>query len=59
MDYPRLICIECGNKYGRGLNEQHISTWHEGKCEICKESKIVTEPRDFGHLVDGWEKKVI
>lgn len=48
-DYPDWICYECGMKYGR--SEPRKSTWHIGRCDICGETKSVTQPRDFGHLV--------
>lgn len=54
--YPNWICFECGNKYGR--RECGVATWHPSVCGICGKEDIVTEPRDFGHLKDGWEKAV-
>ena len=42
------ICSDCGHKYGR-YPENHISTWHIGKCDYCGQEKAVTEPRDFRH----------
>ena len=54
-DYPVWICRKCGIKYGRGTPENHLSTWHEGQCEVCGEEAVaVTEPRDFGHLKPEW-----
>ena len=49
LDYPEWICHECGMKYGR--REPGSATWHTGKCDVCGETKSVTQPRDFGHLV--------
>ena len=53
-DYPAWICSDCGDKWGR--KECGISTWHEDKCDMCGYVSLVTEPRDYGHLKDGWEK---
>jgi len=54
-DYPAWICSDCGNKWGR--RECGVATWHMSACDICKTDNVpVTEPRDFGHLKDGWEK---
>ncbi|MDE2103365.1 MAG: hypothetical protein KGL39_39355 [Patescibacteria group bacterium] len=55
--YPAWGCLDCGKKYGR--RDAGICTIHKGKCGICGEEKMVTEPRDFGHLKygSGWEKK--
>lgn len=50
--YPAWICSDCGEKYGRQLPK--LATWHEGECEICGFTSAVTEPRDFGHLKEGW-----
>ena len=38
-------------KYGR--HECGIATWHYDKCDVCGKEKSVTEPRDFGHIIDG------
>jgi hypothetical protein len=32
-----------------------MATWHEGECGVCGLASMVTEPRDFGHLKDGWK----
>lgn len=50
--YPQWICGPCGDKYGE--QKCGIATWHEEKCEICGVITMVTEPRDFGYLKDGW-----
>ena len=44
--YPNWICQECGSKASKG-KQFDVSTWHEGKCDVCGETKEVTEPRDF------------
>ena len=54
-NYPAWICSPCGDKYGR--RECGISTWHEDDCGVCGERTMVTEPRDVGHLKDGWQKE--
>jgi hypothetical protein len=53
-EYPQWVCSDCGNKHGN--KKCVIATWHIGSCDVCgKEQVKVTEPRDFGHLKDGWE----
>jgi len=52
--YPAWICFDCGDKWGR--RECGIATWHTDTCCICGERRAVTEPRDYGHLKEGWEK---
>lgn len=49
-DYPDWVCLTCGEKFGRGMPEGHIATWHVDKCGICNQEVEVTEPRDFRHL---------
>ena len=54
--YPAFICGDCGDKQGRHSPDEG-TTWHIGTCDLCGAEKVaVTEPRDFGHLKDGWEK---
>lgn len=53
------VCQECGEearqrtmKSGvKHCGRAKLSTWHVGKCDVCGETKPVTEPRDFGHSV--------
>jgi len=52
--YPAWICSNCGDKWGR--RECGVATWHPDTCGICGVETMVTEPRDYGHLKDGWEK---
>jgi hypothetical protein len=54
-EYPTWVCAMCGLKYGRGVQEKHVCTWHTGECGVCGDVCSVTEPRDFGHLMPGWE----
>lgn len=54
LPYPSTICNSCGQLYGRaGLRES--STWNPGRCDICHAEAPVTQPRDFGHLKEGWQ----
>ena len=55
--YPALVCLDCGNKYGRGYQSGNCCTVHNGSCGICGENKLVTEPRDFGHLKHNWREQ--
>ena len=54
-NYPQWSCWECGTKHG--TKKERISTWHFGKCDVCKENKGVTQPRDFGHFQKWFDKK--
>lgn len=58
MKYPSWVCRECGieanrktclKKYGSEPKKPcfEVSTYHQGKCDVCGEAKMVTEPRDF------------
>ena len=57
MEYPSWVCLECGLKASKGVSHA-LSTWHEGKCDICKKNKPVTEPRDFYYPKFRSRKKV-
>lgn len=64
MKYPMQVCDDCGiqahkNKAKRlnfrSTSDKHtLSTYHKGKCDVCKKIKMVTEPRDYFYpdLVD-------
>jgi hypothetical protein len=53
VEQPAWVCIDCGMKYGRRITPNHLATFHIGRCEVCGETKPVTEPRDFGYL-NAW-----
>lgn len=46
-----VVCKDCGSKYGR-YSVGCSSTW-EGTCDVCGETKGVTEVRDWGYLTKG------
>lgn len=46
-----VVCHDCGSKYGK-YSVGCSSTW-EGKCDVCGETKGVTEVRDYGYLSKG------
>ena len=55
--YPDWICKECGRKHGkRPEGNPYGATWHIDICGVCGGDMEVTEPRDFGHLKEGWNK---
>ena len=55
--YPDWICQTCGCLYGnRPEGNPYGATWHPDKCGICNNFTETTEPRDFGHLREGWDK---
>jgi predicted ATP-dependent serine protease len=43
--FPIWVCQDCGNKASK--KQFAVSTWHLGKCDICRKEKFVTEYRDF------------
>ena len=49
-----VTCHDCGNKYGT-YSVSCSSTW-EGKCDVCGETKIITEARDWGYFTTGIRK---
>jgi len=46
-----VVCKDCGSKYGV-YSVGCSSTW-VGKCDVCGETKGVTETRDYGYLNKG------
>lgn len=52
-NYPEAICSDCGKKYGRKIPD--LATFYPATCGVCKQEKICTEPRDYGHLKNGWQ----
>lgn len=51
-EYPTCICRECGELYGN--QDCGVATWYVKQCNICGETTLCTEPRDFGHLKNEW-----
>ncbi len=47
------ICSECALKHGGKMPDDHRDTFHPDICEICKESKSVTEPWGYGLSITG------
>ena len=47
----QVVCFDCGKKYGEYHNG--VSSVWEGKCNICGETKGLTEVRDFKYLMRG------
>jgi hypothetical protein len=41
------ICAECATLSGAEHMPNHVATFHEDTCGVCKKTKTVTEPRDF------------
>ncbi len=41
------ICSACARRRGSAVPEGHQPTWHVGACDVCRQVRPVTEPRDF------------
>jgi hypothetical protein len=48
------VCKDCGKIYGE-YSVGCSSVW-EGECDVCGETKPVTEKRDYGYLEKGIAK---
>lgn len=44
--YPTWVCSDCGLKASQG-KAFTVSTFHNGVCGVCGQTKAVTQPRDF------------
>jgi hypothetical protein len=62
---PDWVCDPCGVRWGSWWvtgeyvgPKPHVATFHEGLCDVCGSTNSVTEARDYGYLVVGWDKKV-
>lgn len=53
MTYPEWICHDCAIVWCRGRTPG-IATWHEDTCGVCQQTKLVTEPRDYGGMSAEW-----
>ena len=56
------VCSSCGQKacretYGDNKEPFMVSTYHIDKCDVCKETKPVTEVRDFHYPIFTITKK--
>ena len=49
-----VVCRDCGLKYG--VYSVGCSSVWEGVCNVCGETKGVTETRDYGYLMTGIRK---
>jgi len=47
-------CFDCGDKYG--VYSVGCSSVWNGKCDVCGETKPITESRDFGYFITGIRK---
>jgi hypothetical protein len=54
LQNANVVCQDCGRKYG--VYSVGCSSVWEGVCNVCDETKPVTEARDYGYLVTGIRK---
>ena len=47
-------CFDCGEKYG--VYSVGCSSIYEGTCNVCGETKRITESRDFAYFITGIRK---
>ncbi len=47
--YPCWVCLRCGSEARTVKWRPGLSTWHNGKCQVCGRDSGVTQPRDFGY----------
>jgi len=54
LENAYVVCGECGDKYG--VYSVGCSSIWNGKCDVCGETRPVTEARDYAYLVTGIRK---
>ena len=54
LEQAYQVCRDCGFKYG--VYSVGCSSVWEGVCNVCGETKGVTETRDYGYLMTGIRK---
>jgi hypothetical protein len=54
LEQAYQVCRDCGFKYG--VYSVGCSSSWEGTCDVCDETKGVTEARDYGYLITGIRK---
>ena len=54
LEQACVVCRDCGLKYG--VYSVGCSSVWEAVCNVCGETKGVTETRDYGYLVTGIRK---
>ena len=47
-------CFDCGRTYG--VYSVGCSSVYEAVCDVCGETKPITETRDFGYFITGIRK---
>lgn len=47
-------CFDCGKTYG--VYSVGCSSVYESKCDVCGETKPITETRDFAYFITGIRK---
>lgn len=46
------ICADCAKVADSVIPADRIATWHLDFCDVCREKRAVTEPRDFSPRAD-------
>ena len=49
-----VCCHQCGDKYG--VYSVGCSSVWEGKCDVCGQTKTITETRDWAYFITGLRK---
>jgi len=50
----KQICESCAKKMGMVMPYNHIASFWEDVCDVCKELKDVTDPQDFKYLTEDF-----
>lgn len=57
-EYPSWACAPCGKEHGasKGKLVHIVATFHYGKCDVCGKNAEVTQPRDYGHFPNWFNR---
>lgn len=50
----KKICDDCARKFGMHLPFNHVASYWEDECDVCKKKKEVTDPMDLKYMTEDF-----
>lgn len=48
--YPQDVCFKCGMEASPDEEMENLrAVWRLGVCDMCRETRVVTNPENFGN----------